>query len=281
MNPEVPLIVQLTDYAAQKQIALPVFSNVARQLREASHSDNYNIASIESAIDSDPALAATVLRAANSAFFGGLAEVATIRAAILRLGHRQVTNLVLLATEKSRYTARNPQINALMRDLWRHASSCALAAEWLAKRLRYPHWTEEVFIGGLLHDIGKLFLLRVIDEKLSDSPGTAAYPISLVHEVLDQAHAEQGHRLLLSWNLPSIYLTIVRDHHSAVVDPTNVPLVIVRMANHACNKVGTGLRTDSSLSLHATAEAAVLGIGEVALAELEIILESLQETAAA
>lgn len=281
MIAELPLLVQLTDYATRKEISLPVFNPVASQLQDAANSDAYDIAAIEQAIDSDTALAAEVLRAANSAFFGGLVEVATIRAAILRLGLRQVTNLVVLATEKSRYTARQPQIHELMKVLWQHASACALASEWLAKRLRYTQHTEVAFIGGLLHDIGKLFLLRTLDEMMSEMPRPAGYPISLVHDLLDQAHTSQGHRLLLTWNLPVVYQTIVRDHHSQTIDPANVPLLLVRLANHACNKVGLGLRSDSSLSLPATAEAAALGVSEVALAEIEIILEGLRETAAA
>jgi hypothetical protein len=90
-----------------------------------------------------------------------------------------------------------------------------------------------------------------------------------------------GHRLLVSWHLPEVYQTIVRDHHVAVPDPSNVPLQIVRLANQACNKVGIGLRIDPSIVLGATSEAAVLGMSEVALAELEIILEDLQLQAAA
>ena len=73
--------------------------------------------------------------------------MASIRTAVLRLGLQRVTNLVFLATEKSRYTARDPKIATLMRDLWHHASACALAAEWISRRVRFPQLGETVFIG--------------------------------------------------------------------------------------------------------------------------------------
>lgn len=280
MNHEAPLLVQLKQFATKHDITLPVFNDVARQLQAASNSDTYDLSEIERSIDSDPALAAEVLRAANSAFFGGLAEIASVRAAIMRLGFKQVTNLAFMATEKNRYTARQPTINSMMKSLWQHASACALASEWIAKKMRYPQVAEEAFIGGLLHDIGKLFLLRVLDQMSAENPVAAACPAPLVREILKQAHADQGYQLLQSWNLPSVYLTIVRDHHSDQLDPSNLPLVMVRLANQACHKAGIGLDLDDTVVLAATAEATVLGMGEVALAELEIILEDVQSLAA-
>lgn len=274
-----PLLVQLHAFATRRNVTLPVFSDVARQLREASHADTYDITALERAIDSDPALAAEVLRAANSAFFGGLSEAKTIRAAITRLGLKEVANLAFMATEKNRYTARQPQIAAMMKVLWQHASACAMASAWLAKRMRLTPLVEEVFIGGLLHDIGKLYLLRVLDEMIAELPRYAEYPTSLLHEVLRHAHTAEGYELLKSWNLPAVYQVIVRDHHNDAPDPSNVPLLIVRLANQACNKMGVGLHPETSVVLEATPEAAILGVSDVTLAELEIILEDILATA--
>ena len=277
------LLRQALDFAEERHITLPVFSDVALKMQKAVREESYDIGEIERAIESDPALVAEVLRAANSAFFGGLSEVSSIRTAVLRLGLQRVTNLVFLATEKSRYTARDPEIATLMRDLWHHASACALAAEWISRRVRFPQLGETVFIGGLVHDIGKLFLLRVLDEMGRDRQPGEAVSSQLVREVLDNAHTDVGYRLLQTWHLPEIYLTIVRDHHVEQPDPANVALQIVRLANHACNKVGVSLAPEPGLVLCALSEATVLGMTEIAIAELEIILEDVmaQTTAAA
>ena len=277
---QTPLLVQLKEFAAQKRITLPVFNNVARQLQAAARAETYDLSVLERAIDSDPALAVEVLRAANSAFFGGLMPVTSIRAAIMRLGVRQVANLAFMATEKNRYVARQPAVAPMMKQLWQHASACALASEWIAKRLRFTQLAEEAFLGGLLHDIGKLFLLRVLDDMLSERRQAIQHPPALVREILSQAHADIGHQLLRAWNLPEIYLTIVRDHHVETVDPTNVSLIMVRLANQACRKAGIALARDETIVLAATAEAMALGMNEVALAELEIVLEDVQAMAA-
>lgn len=280
--PQLSLLDQALAYAEEKKITLPVFSDVAITVQKATKEETYDISQIEKAIESDPALVAEVLRAANSAFFGGLSEVASIKAAILRLGLQRVANLVLLATEKSRYTATSPDIVVMMKTLWTHASACALAAEWIARKVRYPQLGETVFIGALVHDIGKLFLLRVLDEMTAENRDSTVSP-ELIAEVIGKAHTEVGHRLLESWNLPELYRVIARDHHVDTPDPTNVALQIVRLANHACTKVGASLHPDSSMVLGAMPEATLLGVSDIAIAELEIILEDVtaQSVAAA
>lgn len=272
---DTPLLDQIVEFARRRNVTLPVFSDVAATLQAATNSDSYDMTTIERSIDSDTALATEVLRVANSAFFGGLSEVTTIRAAVLRLGFKRVTNLVVLASEKNRYTAGRPEIASLLRVLWRHSSACALASDWIAQRARYQHISGEAFIGGLIHDIGKLFLLRVLDEMMTENPGESLYSEELIGELLDHAHADQGYRLLSEWRLPEVYAVIVRDHHSAAIDPGNVPLLVVRLADHACNKLGIGLSADPSMVLAATGEAQALGLSEIALAELEIALEDL------
>lgn len=272
MNTELSLLDQVLAFADKRQVTLPVFSQLAQQVQAAAREDRFDMTAIERAIESDPALVAELLRQANSAFFGGLSEVASVRAAILRLGMQRVANLVVLATEKSRYTARDQRIAGLMRQLWGHASAAALAAEWIARKARHPELVETVFIGALVHDIGKLFLLRVLDGMAQEQPGDAV-PMELIHEVLDQSHADIGHRLLSSWNLPEVYQVIVRDHHAEGADASNLALQIVRLADRACNHVGLGLRGSVPTALAATAECAVLGLTEVQVAELEIILE--------
>ena len=66
---------------------------------------------------------------------------------------------------------------------------------------------------------------------------------------------------------------IVRDHHVEEPDPTNIPLLLVRLANRACHKLGIGLTSDPGIVLSVLPEAAMLLSGEVLLAELEILLE--------
>jgi HD-like signal output (HDOD) protein len=254
------------------KLTLPVFDRIALRMRELAADKNCGIVEVERLITSDQALSAEVLRAANSPFYCGLTAIRTIQNAVVRLGMNQVTRLVCLASQYSQYKARDPQLSAMLKELWCHSSTTAMASQWLAKRLRLEEIEEECFMGGLLHDIGQLLILRAIDE-INNIEGRLVVSTPLIREVLDAAHAELGHSLLHRWNIPKVYCQIALLHHNEEFDATDLILVIVRLANEASRKLGAGLDPDPSIVLTSTPEAHILRISDVLIAELEVMLE--------
>jgi hypothetical protein len=161
---EKPLVERLHEYVAGDALRLPVFSEIALRLQRLAREEHWEMREVEAAIQSDQVLVAEVLRAANSAFFGGLSPIQSIRGAVVRLGLPQVARLVLLVSEASKYDLLDRELRALAHELWRHAAAVAMAAGWLARRLNYGTHEEDAFIGGLLHDVGKLAILAGLDE---------------------------------------------------------------------------------------------------------------------
>ena len=251
---------------------LPVFHHVALKLLNLLSKEDFSIGQVAHIIMEDQALTSNVLRMANSAFFGGLSKVTTIRDAIVRLGARQVTNIVTLVTQSHQYHAKDQTINAYMRVLWKHAMGCALGSKWLAEKIAYKELAQEALLAGLLHDVGQLFLLKVLEDvQTSESQLPLSKPVIL--EVLQHMHVEQGALLMQKWNIPELYVEIVHQHHADTYDMSNTLLTIVRLVDTACKKVGIGMHHDPALVLAATSEAQALGAKEVVLAELEIMLE--------
>jgi hypothetical protein len=95
----------------------------------------------------------------------------------------------------------------------------------------------------------------------------------VVNQTLMDLHTECGHTLLTTLDIPDFYCLIARDHHKEHFDTTNELLVIIRMANHACRKIGIGMAEDRSLPLVTLLETGLLGMSEVRLAELQVTLE--------
>jgi HD-like signal output (HDOD) protein len=90
---------------------------------------------------------------------------------------------------------------------------------------------------------------------------------------MENLHTDQGYSLMQRWNLPEEYSLVARDHHLPAVDANNLVLILVRLSNQTCHKMGIGLKDDPSLVLHATPEANQLQLSEVDLARLEVRLE--------
>ena len=255
---------------------LPVFNTTALRIQQEIAKEEPDIRLIEKLIVSDQSLTAKVLSVSNSSFYRGLQQVETVRNAIVRMGINEVSNIVMLVTHEHSFRSKDSFVHGMMRKLWQHSVGCAMGSNWLAKQCGLHAMAHEAFFGGLLHDVGMLFILTVIDDlkhsnKLKNQPSNA-----LLVEAMDTLHTNHGHTLMAHWNLPQKYSQIARDHHREELDPNNLLLALVRLADKACCKLGIGLDEDSSLVLVATSEAEVLHISEVDLARMEIMLEDSQ-----
>jgi HD-like signal output (HDOD) protein len=255
---------------------LPVFNTTAARIQQEIAKEEPDVRLIEKLIVSDQALTAEVLRFSNSSFYKGLTQVSTVRNAIVRLGINEVSNIVMMLSHQNHFNTKDPFLHGVMRKLWRHALGSALAAHWLARHCGLPGIAHEAFFAGLLHDVGKLFIMTVIDDLLRPERSQVKPSVALLMEAMDHLHTGRGFTLMNHWNLPAKYSHIARDHHAKALDSENYLALTVRMANHACNKMGIGLKHDPAMVLMATPEANELHLSEVDIAKMEIVLEDSQ-----
>lgn len=273
-------ITEIFEYLATKDIQLPIFDRTAMQIQDELAKEDPDTRAIEALIVKDQTLTGQVLKAANSSFFKGLSEVTTVRSAMVRLGSKEVANLVTMVAHRSYFKAKDPLLRARMQQLWRHSVACAIGAKWLAETGRFSVPANEAFFAGLLHDVGKLFIITVL-ERLKKAEELGGLPSeALIEEILTSLHGKHGYAIMRNWNLPERYCLIARDHHREDFDTENILLCIVRQADMACHKMGIGMITDASLALSATPEAALLALTDLDMAKLEIYLEDAKLLAA-
>ena len=120
-------------------------------------------------------------------------------------------------------------------ELWRHSLVTAVASEWLAQALRYPN-TEEAYVSGLLHDIGKLFLDQfVLNDYAMIVDYVQRYQMQLwqvEEKLLGIDHARVGGMIAERWNFPVVLVDAIRCHHAPSFARTNQRLpAIVNLAN--------------------------------------------------
>ncbi|MDY6837526.1 MAG: HDOD domain-containing protein [Thermodesulfobacteriota bacterium] len=263
----------LDEHIKSEKTVLPPFNKTALRVRREVVKEEPDTRVIEELISRDQSLASQVLRTANSAFCGGLVKVITVHDAVVRLGVKEVSNIVILVTQRNHFRSKDPFVNEIMERLWQHSVQCAIGAQWLARYCGFQSLADQAFIAGLLHDVGKLFLLMVIEDICSSGKMTSRPSHAMVNEIMNSLHAEQGYFLLKNWNLPETYCVIARDHHTEEFDSKDHLLAVIRLVNKACHKMGIGLKTDTDIVLAASPEAELLNLSEVSLAELEITLE--------
>lgn len=278
-----PFVDVIKEQLASETLNLPMFHPIALKLQALLAARDFTIEQVVALIIKDQALTCQILRLANSAFFSGLAKVTTITEAVVRLGAKEIASVAMLASQQNSYNSFTiPDLKAHSLVLWKHAIGSAIGSRWLCDRTGYKQFAQEAFIAGLLHDIGSLLILKVLEGILLGDHGTKSLSRDLINEIMVAMHTQTGHELLLKWNLPELYCVIVRDHHNEQRDTSNVLLSIVRLVDDACRKLGlAGTPAEPNLMLAASFEAQGLGIKEITLAELEIMIEDAMEMVSA
>jgi HD-like signal output (HDOD) protein len=263
----------IREQLARDDQQIPMFHPIALKLQDTLKTGDYTIQQVIGLISKDQALTSQILRMANSAFFSGLSKVATLKDAVVRLGTVQIANLAMLATQENSYSFTAPEFKAVSQSLWKHSMGCAMGSRWLARKSGYQELEQEAFLCGLLHDIGKLFILKVLATIPRDDHPGPSFSRELLLELMDCIHCEAGHTLMQKWNLPNVYCDVARDHHQEQSDPGNTLLAVVRLVDTTCLKMGLGLRHDPAIVLTDCADAQTFGLKDIVFAELEIMIE--------
>jgi HD-like signal output (HDOD) protein len=268
-----PLVQLIEERLYKGGIDLPVFHSVVLELQQLLTTKDYLASEVVSIIQKDQALAADVLKLANSSFYTGLKTIKTIQDAFVRLGAQSVFNLVTVTTQKQAYRSRRKELAGFMKPLWRHALATGIGSRWLASRLGLEKYAEEVFLAGLLHDIGKLFLVKVIEDLEESEVPEGSLSDTLVKELLAEMHCTHGERLMQYLNMPEDYCLVVRKHHDPIVSEDSVALHMVRLANWTCHRLGIGMRSEPGIMLSTLPEAIKLMAIDLLLAELQVHIE--------
>ena len=174
---------------------------------------------------------------------------------------------------------REAKLKPFMDSLWERAFVSAQACRWIAQSHSHDEDPEAAFLAGLLHDIGELFLLSVMEQLIAQDKITVELSPQLIQEVLDALHTKLGGQLMQAWGLPQLYVDIARQHEQHQDEPNNPLLAIVRLSDYALKKAGIGQTAQPDLVLAATQEAQFLGLNEIQLAQFEVQLDDAVEAA--
>lgn len=201
------------DELSAKADALPSLPEVVSYLMRSLRDEGANADTLAHYINSDPAIVARLLAAANSAASGLSTHIFSAKQAFLVLGVNRIVNIILASTLTYRYDIRNAAFDA--RLLWRHSLGVATCARVLAELTGFN--PEMAFTGGLLHDIGQLLMftaspthyVRVLEQRRHDDSSL----IVAERQVFGYDHAAAGRTLATAWKLPAEIVDAIAAHH--------------------------------------------------------------------
>lgn len=169
-------------------------------------------------IKKDPALSAKVLKVVNSAFYGLPGQVASVDRAIVLLGLSAVKNIAIAASISRLFNGSQRSDLFDARELWRHSLAVGVAAKKISQMAGDPAGHEEVFLAGLIHDLGLLIERQAFGTQLNDvvrtKLDTGENFLEIERRIVGTTHQELGEGLTTRWKFPRHLRAAVGFHHN-------------------------------------------------------------------
>jgi putative nucleotidyltransferase with HDIG domain len=261
---------ELADQILKSVGDIPPMPHIAAEVMEKLGSDRTTAEDLNRVISQDQALAARVLRMANSSFYAASVKIKTLSHAIGFVGFNSIRSIVIAAATRELYPVlgKNEQL------LWEHSIAAGLAARLLARRARFGN-PEQAFLAGLLHDIGKTILLLKLRDRMSRVMEKVAKDPSLSFRDLEADefgfdHAALGQLVGRRWKLGSEIEEAVGSHHTpeeATEEPTLT--YVISLANSLCHRACIGPARRPNLDLGSLESARYLNLPAEVLKEAE------------
>lgn len=228
----------------EKEVGLASFPDIYYKIKDVLASPVSSASHMADVVEKDTSLSAKLLKIVNSAFYSFPSKIDSIRRAITIIGTKELGTLAVGISAIEAFKGIPVELTN-MKVFWRHSIACGVFSRLLGTYIDEVS-TERLFVSGLLHDIGRLVIFRVMPEE-------SAYTLYLSHklvkpladieyEVLGFDHAEVGSALMEKWKFPSHLVKNVRYHHHP--KPIHLESSIVAVAD--CMAVAFGSPVSSS-----------------------------------
>jgi HD-like signal output (HDOD) protein len=244
-EPEIPLKVQKIDFISElnkKKVILPEIPSVVFELNEVISNPMSSAGQIAEVVNRSPSLTALLLKIVNSSFYGFPSKIGKVSHAVTLIGTREISSLALGISILSIF--KNIPKNIFdMYSFLKHSLACGILSRVLAAHLN-SNQTEQLFVSGLLHDLGRLILYIHFPQEshniITRSRNRSKLLLEEETDYLGCDHAEVGKGLMKQWKLPLMLENNVCYHHNPSEAQQAKPAAIVHLADIIVNSLGIG-----------------------------------------
>ncbi len=261
---------------------LKVLPFVARKALEILNDENCSIEDLSTVIEKDQTIAARILKISNSALYGLRQEVTSLQHALLILGFKTLRSIVLTATTRSLYK----KFGMTEKIIWDHSVGAAIAAKLISRGLG-SDVADIAFVGGLMHDLGKVIMNNetpeVYSEVMMKMYNEGMDSVTAEKDIYGYDHTDVGAGVTGKWKFAAPLVLVLKDHHlnNCRLEDINDSLAAksiacVHLSDHICKFLGIGYReADESIIVHELQSAVYLNLGKD---HLDNLLNEISET---
>ena len=237
-----PVSVDVTARIRGAEVRLPEIPSIVFELNEIAASPYASAGDVGGVVNKSPSLTTLLLRIVNSAFYGFPSKIDSVSRAVTLIGSKEIAGLALGISVMKVF--RDIPENVMdMHSFLRHSLACGTIARILAAH-RNMKRTEQMFVAGLLHDIGRLIVYKYFPDQakalLAYGAGSGRSLYELERRFLGCRHTETAAHLLSTWRFPFALGDTVAFHHEPSLAKERDEATIVHLADIIANALGLG-----------------------------------------
>jgi len=227
---------------SKENLTLPEIPSIVFELNEVIANPLSSAEDIAQVVNRSPSLTALLLKIVNSPFYGFPSKIDKISLAVTLIGTREISGLALGISLISLFNNIPKEILS-MHSFLRHSLACGIISRILAAHKNLPQ-TEQLFVSGLLHDLGRLILYSHFPDESRNLLSRARSSDTLLYlqenDDLGCNHTHLIKHLLQLWKLPMALENNVFFHHSPLEAQQPIPATLVHLADIITNGLGIG-----------------------------------------
>ena len=211
-------------------------------------------------IRKDPAITAKIMAVSNSAYYGAASKTKTVDEAISRIGIYATKQYVDAICNRQLFVTNDHRFVKFAEDLWQHSLYCAVASQTIVGLLGLE-LKVDAFSIGLLHDIGKMFLLQMTAELEGKKEFHGKIDVEALFTSVEKYHNTIGAKALKQWKFSKEYVegALFHDNFEKKDSPSQ-SLLVLHFANALAKTISNQKKDDSGPHLSELESAHILKI---------------------
>lgn len=230
--------------------ALPTMPEVATKILNMVNDPEVSFKAVAEELSKDQSMTTNILKLCNSAYFSKGKEITSIERAIVTLGIKELTNIVMVIAAKPILDKYVIGYDLGKGELWKQGLIVGTLAKKIALQKNRKDIADVVFTGGIIHNIGKtviaIFVQNTYNDILEEVKKNGITFNEAEKAIMGYSHQEISEKILEKWNFPPVLKAIVRFY----AEPENAPdnfrseVSIVHIANTISIMAGIGIGSD-------------------------------------